>query len=242
MKGRGMTIDWAKERILILAPHPDDETLGCGGLMSKAKAAGAEVYVQFMTVGDTEEFSPAGISTAEERHGEIKQVADFYQWDGWHIALPGDEYHLKLDNRPRFELANVIERDSPLSIAELKPTIVIAPHRTSYNQDHQVTAEAAHTALRPSNSDLRHHPRLVLAYEEAADQWRYDTAPPTNFLVALEQRHVDEKIAAMRLYGSQIHEHPHTRSELTLRSLAALRGMQGGVALAEGFHTLRWLA
>ncbi|MDA8369699.1 MAG: PIG-L family deacetylase [Nocardiopsaceae bacterium] len=237
-----MMIDWSRQRILIFAPHPDDETLGCGGLVSKAKAAGAEVYVQFLTVGDTADLSSRGFSTADERHAEIKAVADHFRWDGWHIAFPGDEYHLKLDALPRFEIANAIERNSPLSIADIEPTIVLAPHRTSYNQDHQVTAEAVHTALRPSNTRVRHHPQLVLAYEEAADQWRYEAAAPPNLLVELLEEEVEAKIAAMRLYGTQIHDHPHTRSEPTLRSLAVLRGMQGGVALAEGFHAMRWLA
>lgn len=237
-----MTIDWSLERILILAPHPDDETLGCGGLMRKAKDAGAEVYVQFMTVGDTADFSAKGNSSAVERYGEIKKVADFYRWDDWHIAFPGDEYHLKLDRVARFDLANAIESHSPISIGAVRPTVVIAPHRTSYNQDHQATAEAVHTALRPSNAGLRHHPRLALAYEEAADQWRYDAAPSPNFLVELDEPHVDAKIAAMRLYGTQTHDHPHTRSELTLRGLATLRGMQAGVAAAEGYHAMRLVA
>ncbi|GAA3731107.1 PIG-L deacetylase family protein [Salinactinospora qingdaonensis] len=237
-----MMIDWSRERVLIFAPHPDDETLGCGGLMSKARQAGAEVYVQFITVGDTADVSPKGFSSADERHGEIKKVADFFGWRDWHIAFPGDEYHLKLDRLPRFELANAIERHSPLAISELEPSIVIAPHRTSYNQDHQVTAEAIHTALRPSNTKQRHHPRLALTYEEAADQWRYDMAPSPQLLVELNENNIDDKILAMRLYGTQIHEHPHTRSEQTLRSLATLRGMQGGVAFAEGYHVMRCLA
>ncbi|WP_046469397.1 PIG-L deacetylase family protein [Allosalinactinospora lopnorensis] len=237
-----MTINWSQERLLVYAPHPDDETLGCGGLMSKAKKAGAEVYVQFLTVGDTADLSTKGYSTADERFAEIKKVADHFRWDGWDVAFPGDEYHLKLDAMPRFEVSNSIERSSSLSIAELQPTVVLAPHRTSYNQDHQVAAEAVHTALRPSNNRLRHHPRLVLAYEEAADQWRYDAAPSPHLLVELEESDLDAKLSAMRLYGTQIHEHPHTRSEATLRSLAVLRGMQCGVALAEGFHVMRCLA
>lgn len=237
-----MTIDWSQQRILVLAPHPDDETLGCGGLLSKAKSAGAEIYIQFLTVGDTVEFSPIGHSTAEERHREIKRVADFFRWDEWHIAFPGDEYHLRLDSLPRVELADAIERHSPLSISRLEPSVLLAPHRTSYNQDHQVTAEAVHTALRPSDRRVRHHPPVVLAYEEAADQWRYDPVPMPNVLIEIEESHLDDKITAMRHYGTQMHEHPHTRSERTLRSLAALRGMQSGVALAEGYHALRWLA
>ena len=237
-----MMIDWSRERILILTPHPDDETLGCGGLMRKAKDAGAEVYIQFMTVGDTADNSPKGLSTAEERYQEVKEVAEFYGWDDWHFAFPGDAYHLKLDAVPRFELTNAIERGSPLSIAKLKPTTVIAPHRTSYNQDHQITAEALHTALRPSNTQRRHHPRLVLAYEQAADQWRYDAAPSPNFFVELTKEQVDAKIHAMHLYGTQSHDHPHTRSDETLRSLATLRGMHAGVPYAEAYHMMRWLA
>ena len=237
-----MTFTWSQQRILILSPHPDDEILGCGGLIHKAKAAGAEVFVQFLTVGHTTDRSSSLSTTPEERHLEIKLVAEFQRWDGWHIAFPGDEYHLRLDRIHRLELANMIEQDSPLSISNLKPTVVIAPHRTSYNQDHQAVAEAAHTAMRPSNARLRHHPNLVLAYEEAADQWRYDSAPTPDLLVQLTEEDMDSKLAALRLYATQIHDHPHTRSELTLRSLAVLRGMQAGVPLAEAFHIMRCLA
>ncbi|MFW6638450.1 PIG-L deacetylase family protein [Nocardiopsis algeriensis] len=237
-----MTIDWSQERVLVYSPHPDDETLGCGGLMSKAKKAGAEVFVQFLTVGDTADQSPRGFSTAQERNAEIKAVADHFRWDDWHMALPGDKYHLRLDAVPRVDLAQVIERESPLSLDRLRPTVVITPHRTSYNQDHQAVAEAVHTALRPSNTALRHHPRLALAYEEAADQWRLDAVCPPNLVVELSEQEMRDKLRGMELYGSQTHEHPHTRSELTLRSLAVLRGMQAGVALGEGYHVLRCLA
>ncbi len=237
-----MTFTWLQQRLLVLSPHPDDEILGCGGLIHKAKAAGAEVFIQFLTVGNTTDRSSSTSSTPEERHAEIKQVADLQRWDGWHIAFPGDEYHLRLDRVPRLELANMIEQDSPLSIAKLRPTVVIAPHRTSYNQDHQAVAEAVHTAVRPSNARLRHHPDVVLAYEEAADQWRYDSAPMPSLLVELTEEDLGSKLAALRLYATQVHEHPHTRSEQTIRSLAVLRGMQGGVPLAEAYHVMRWLA
>lgn len=237
-----MTTDWAQERILVFAPHPDDETLGCGGLLSKAKRAGAEILVQFITVGDTADESAKGFSTAEERYAEIKKVSDHFRWDDWNMALPGDHFHLRLDTIAQVELAQVIERESPISIARTRPTVVLAPHRSSYNQDHRAVAEAVHTALRPSNTAVRHHPRLVLSYEEAADQWRSEPVAPPSLIVELTEDDVSAKLQAMELYGSQAHEHPHTRSETTLRSLAVLRGMQAGVALGEGFHVARWLA
>ncbi|MEV6689907.1 PIG-L family deacetylase [Micromonospora sp. NPDC051196] len=237
-----MTLNWSQQRILILSPHPDDEILGCGGLIHKAKSAGAEVFIQFLTVGNTTDRSSSVFSSPEERNDEIKRVADHQQWDGWHIAFPGDEYHLRLDQTARLELANMVEQESPLAIARLRPTVLIAPHRTSYNQDHQAVAEAAHTATRPSNTRLRHHPDLVLAYEEAADQWRAEPVSMPNLLVELTEEDLDNKLEAMRLYATQVHEHPHTRSEQTLRSLAVLRGMQAGVRLAEAYHIMRCLA
>jgi LmbE family N-acetylglucosaminyl deacetylase len=237
-----MTTDWSQERILVFAPHPDDETLGCGGLLSKAKKAGAEVFVQFITVGDTADESAKGFSTAEERYAEVKKVSDLFRWDDWNMALPGDQYHLRLDAVPQVDLAQIVERESPISIARSRPTVVLAPHHTSYNQDHRAVAAAVHTALRPSNTALRHHPRLVLSYEEAADQWRTEPAMSPSLIVELDEDDLSTKLHAMELYGSQAHEHPHTRSEPTLRSLAVLRGMQAGVALGEGFHVARWLA
>src|SRR5690625_6525831 len=125
----------------------------------------------------------------------------------------------------------MIERESRTSVAAVEPTVVLAPHRLSYNQDHQAAAEAVHTALRPSDAKLRHQPGLMLAYEEAADQWRYEPAAAPNMLVELDQTAIDAKIAAMRLDGSQFHDHPHTRSERTLQRPAVLRGRQGGGAL-----------
>ena len=66
-----MTVDWSRQRVLVLAPHPDDEVLGCGGLMSRVKDAGGEVYVHFLTVGDTADFSAAGLSTAAAAFGLV---------------------------------------------------------------------------------------------------------------------------------------------------------------------------
>src|SRR5699024_11081785 len=143
---------------------------------------------------------------------------------------------------PRVELTPLTHRASPLPTSAPPPTVVLAPHRTSYNQDHQVTAEAVHTALRPSNARLRHHPRLVLAYEEAADQWRAEPVDPPHLIVELDEKELEAKLHGMELYGSQSHEHPHTPSNPTLRSLAVLRGMHAGVAFGEGYHVLRWQA
>jgi LmbE family N-acetylglucosaminyl deacetylase len=235
-----MTIDWSGERVLVVAPHPDDEVIGCGGVISRVKRAGGEVHVQFMTVGDTADFSAAGWSTAAERQAEIEQVTSHLGLDSYHVAFPGSAHHLRLDAGPRHELITMIERDSPLSLTALAPTAVFLPHWTSYNQDHRTTAEAVITALRPGDAAVKHQPAIVLAYEEVADGWTAGPLSVPDVFVTLSEADLDHKLKALSLYGSQAREHPSTRSDFALRGLAAVRGAQTGVALAEAFHCLRW--
>ncbi len=235
-------IRWAEQRLLIVAPHPDDELLGCGALISLVKRSGGQVFVLFVTVGDTRDYSAAGLSTMIEREREIEEVVKFCGIDGHHLALPGDEYHLKLDALPRQRLIGLIERDGPMSLAEVRPTVVAIPDLTSYNQDHRAVARAAVTALRPGPATDRHRPAVVLAYEEVADGWSAEAVPPRNFHVAVDPADLDHKIEGLRRYASQWRAHPHTRSEKALRALAAVRGVQCGADLAEAYHCLRFIA
>src|SRR5690554_7535025 len=140
-------IDWQAQRVLIFSPHPDDEVIGCGGLVSKVKDEGGQVFVQFVTLGDTRDLSQTGMSTADERVAEIDRVAGMLKYDEWDIALRGPQYHLRLDAMAQRDLIAVLENDGHLSLRSVEPTMVLLPSPVSYNQDHRAVAEAAITAL-----------------------------------------------------------------------------------------------
>ncbi len=106
------------ETLLIIAPHPDDEVLGCGGLIKKIKKQGGKVYVLFLTVGDTEDYRKEGLSTSSERMREIERVAKFMKYDDYRVAFPGNKYHLQLDNVPQIEIMKELENGS-LSLNKL---------------------------------------------------------------------------------------------------------------------------
>ena len=91
-----MSLD-SSDKLLVIAPHPDDEVIGCGGLIQKVKKAGGKVYVIFLTNGTTNDFSKNGPSTENERDEEIKKVSKFLDFDDYHIAFEGNDFHLKLD-------------------------------------------------------------------------------------------------------------------------------------------------
>jgi N-acetylglucosamine malate deacetylase 1 len=230
----------SSRRVLVIAPHPDDEVFGCGGFIHRLKEAGAAVHVLYMTVGTTPDFSARGQSTATERMAEIERVARMLRFDGHAVAFPGDQFHLQLDAVPRRELVHVIERASPLSLEQLRPDVVIAPSLGDYNQDHQAVYEATMTALRPSGSDYRELPAVVLTYELPYQPWSPVAAQPTpGLLVPLRPADLTAKLAALELYRSQLKS---TSGPVSLRgaeTLARFRGLQCGAPAAEAYHVKR---
>ena len=227
-------------RALVIAPHPDDEVFGCGGLIYRLKEQGASVNVLFMTVGTTADFSAKGQSTVEERLAEVERVAALLRYDRHAVAFLGNDFHLKLDALPRRELVHVIERGSPLSLEKLKPDLVLAPSCGDYNQDHQAVYEATMTALRPGAPEHKPLTPVVLTYELPYQAWSAsDTQAVPSLLVALGPDALRAKLGALELYRSQLKT---TRGPISLRgaeSLARYRGVQCGAEAAEAYHVKR---
>lgn len=238
-----MTVDWRRQRTLVIAPHPDDEVIGCGGLISRIKREGGEVHVMYMAVDTIDEYSAAGRSTSQQKLAELDRVAQYLAFDSFTVVDVDKGSTLRLDGVDRARLVDLLERRlaGRPSIPELEPTVVLAPEITSYNQDHEAITRAVLTALRPGQPARRHQPALVLTYEQVADFWSGAAVPAAqrNVFVELTADDVDTKLAALGMYASQSRPHPHTRSEEALSGLAAVRGAQSGYAWAEAFHCLR---
>lgn len=232
-------LDLKGQRLLIIAPHPDDEVIGCAGLIQKVKKAGGKVFVLFLTVGDTKDFSKNGSSTLAERKKEIKKVSAFLKYDDYDIVFEGEKYHLKLDLLGQKNLMGIIERESSVSIEKIKPSIVAFPSFSSYNQDHRIAAEATFAAVRPSNRGAKHFVPTVLSYEEAVDFWSVKNKNMPNVFMSISKKEINKKLKALKLYRSQNRPFPNLRSIKTLESLATLRGSQVGTEFAEAYTVYR---
>jgi LmbE family N-acetylglucosaminyl deacetylase len=227
------------ETLLVIAPHPDDEVIGCAGLIQLVKKQGGRVYVQYLTNGNTKDFSKKGFSTATQRNKEIKNVASFLSYDTYHIAWANNSKHLRLDVHGQKAVMELIERTSPIAIEKIHPSIIAFPGYTSYNQDHRVASRAALAALRSAEPDTKHFVRTVLMYEMPADSWSLENPPQLNYFVPLTRLQTEKKVRAMDLYASQTRPAPNPRSGSTLRTLAHLRGSQCATDYAEAFVCLR---
>jgi LmbE family N-acetylglucosaminyl deacetylase len=234
-------LDWSKQRVLVVAPHPDDEVIGCGGLLARLAREGGEAYVLYFTISSAFDKPFCEYGDVGDRAAEVALAVRYFNLAGHHVALEDDSYQLKLDCVPQLDLIHVLEDpESPLSLPRLSPTVIMTPCRLSYHQDHRAVASAVLTALRPRSDQRFELPNLVLEYEHVGDLWANHLTPSVNFFVELRQEDLDAKISGLSLYSSQWRESPDTRSESALRSLASLRGSQAGYYLAEAFTCLRW--
>lgn len=231
--------DFKNTRLLVIAPHPDDEIFGCGGLIYRVKQAGGKVYVLYLTVGTTKDFSKKKYSTLEERVKEIGEVAKFMRFDGYRIAFPGNYYHLQLDALPQKRIIDEIERGELVSIESVRPNAMAIPSSSDYNQDHRAANSAAITATRPVPSNFKHFVPMVFEYEFPYFTWTSESEKVSpSIFVSLDDKALDAKLEAIKLYKSQLKVKHGALSIHGSEALARIRGVHCGTRAAEAF-TLR---
>ena len=139
----------SRQRLLVVAPHADDETAGAGGLMARVKDAGGKVYVMVMSTGDLLHFDATGKKTKKKtRREELAAAMKTLDVDAWEIVYEDTRLHLRLETLPRRDLADRIERSALLATEKTKPTMIVLP-APSYNQDHEAVYKAGLAACRP---------------------------------------------------------------------------------------------
>lgn len=217
-------------RILIISPHPDDEAIGCGGLIARAKQENAEVFVLYMCVGQSRQVV-TGSTHEDVRLKEIEDVAAAGNFK-YKILYIGDEF-VRLDTVPQKDMIDAIED----VIADFEPHILCIPHGDSYNQDHRATFTACITALRPLPRDLRYYVPMVLVYEEPY-VWTIGSAFQANFYLDTAEVE-EEKVNLMRLHATQDRKPPFARSDEYLVHRMRLRGSEAGLKSAEAYQLLR---
>ncbi|MDO6426451.1 PIG-L deacetylase family protein [Thalassotalea sp. 1_MG-2023] len=216
-------------KILVVAPHPDDETLGCGGTLLKHKAQGDTIHWLIVTkMTDKLGYSNQQITNREK---EIKQVADAYDFDSINqLSWPP----AGLDNIPTGELVGSIST----IMQNIKPNIIYLPYKYDVHSDHKYCFDASVSASKSFRAPFIQSIRV------------YETLSETDF--NLDPNHVftpnlwiditgylEKKIEITNHYQSEFGLFPFPRSEETLTALAQLRGAQINSHAAESFMLLK---
>ena len=220
-------------KVLVLAPHADDEVLGCGGTIAKHVANGDEVYIALMTnayVGAPELFTEKQMKTvreeAEKAHKKLKVKNTFL------FEYPAP----MLEQYPQYKIAKSI---SDL-IKELNANILYIPHKGDLHLDHGVIFNSALVAARPFPGQSV---KQIFSYETLSEtEWGHPTVDavfiPTRFSVLSGEEFL-AKIEAINCFKSQLKEFPNTRSVEAIEHLASLRGATVGHNYAEAFVVIR---
>lgn len=229
----------AAQRILVIAPHADDEVIGSGGLIAKAKALGAEVFVQVFSVADLNHYDGTGVAVeGETRYREFVDAMAFLGVDGHEVIFRDRDTHLRLDQVPRRDLVQRIECGSNLAIDRIRPTLLSIP-APSYNQDHEAVYHAALTAARPHLASLKPFQKIVLVADAPQLCWNRTAFKP-NFYVDITA-YLETKLEAFRRHASQQRPDPHNGGLESLRTLALARGREISVGAAEAYECLRFV-
>jgi LmbE family N-acetylglucosaminyl deacetylase len=224
-----------KDRILVVAAHPDDEVLAMGGMLAIAKLEKIPVAVQFLGEGVSARFEKSAINgpdyhLANEKRmkGARKALAS--------LGIKDVQYEgnlcCRFDGLEILELVKCIEN----KIDKFSPTHVFTHNPVEVNIDHRITYKAVETALRPKAGLSV---REVYSFEIlCSGNWTFEESFKPNLYVDIASVW-HQKIRAWRYYEGEERPFPFPRSEKGLEVLANFRGMQSGLELAEAFKLLR---
>lgn len=219
-------------RVLVIAPHPDDEILGCGGTMARLASEGHEVHVAVATQGHPPAFSEESV---EQVRREMKAAHEIVGVTKAHLLdLPA----AALDRVPAMELNARLGQ----LIGAIEPDTIFLPFVGDIHTDHQLIFLASMVAARPRHDQA---PSRIYCYETLSETNWY--APPItpafvpNLFVDISDT-LEAKLDAFAAFASQVRAFPEERSIEAIEALARVRGATVHLRAAEGFVLVREIA
>jgi LmbE family N-acetylglucosaminyl deacetylase len=224
--------------VLIIAAHPDDEVLGCGGTIAKFVSNGTKVDVLIVATGATGRLKSTELDQSEldillELKEDSKKANEIL---GVNKVTFLDYPDNRLDTVSKMDLALDIKNH----IQKIKPDAVFTHHFGDYNWDHQIVFDTTLMAARANTGDFI--PNYVLSYEVLSSTERSFQSPQhiftPNIYIDIEKQ-LNKKIEALKCYKTELNAYPHPRSPEVVKTLADKRGVEVSLKQAECFQLIR---
>lgn len=214
----------AEQRVLVIATHPDDELLGCGGTVARHVRRGDLVTTAIVCEGESLRYGPGGVGQRADvdRAAGVLGVEDVR-----FLAFPDQ----RLDTLPLTDVIRELER----IVRDVRPQTVYGQHGGDVNRDHQLVFQALQVATRPTDPDIA----CVQVFDTASStEWAYPRTFLPDTWIDISST-LDLKLRAMSCYESELRPYPHPRSLEAIEQRARAWGAQACLAAAEVFMTVR---
>lgn len=222
------------KKIMIISAHPDDEVLGCGGLLSKFKDKGPEIKVLFIGEGSTCRYEDFKSQDAQK---DI-QIRNDYALSALNLlGVSNIEFNNlpcgRLDMEPVIKINKIIEK----AIRDFKPDTIFTHSPKDTNNDHKIVFKSTLMSTRPCN---QHIVKKIYTYEVlSSSEWHYLDVFKPNVFLELSEKDIENKCKAMEIYETEIRPYPFPRSSQAIKALSMRRGTQSGTHYAEAYCLIR---
>lgn len=220
------------KNVIVISAHPDDETLGAGGTILKHKKNGDQIFWLIVTnVFQNNGFSEERVNSRQQ---EIKKVSDLY---GFEKTIVLDYPTMSLTSE---SLLTLIPKISDI-FTELKPEVIYTLNRSDAHSDHRYLSDAVFACTKSFRYPFI---KQVLMYE-CISETEFAPALPEkvfipNYYVDITE-FMDKKLEIMKIFESELAEHPFPRSLENIKALAHFRGASVGVHYAEAFQLIKYI-
>ena len=230
-----------KKKVLIIACHPDDEILGCGGFLDKYKNQ-YKFKVIFLAEGSSWRYKDKvkyefniNRDIASRQNSAIKALKLFSISDVSFFNHACGQ----LNKVPQTILNKIIEDQ----IQIFRPNIIFTHSNKDLNLDHQTIVKSVLVATRPTS--IKNIISEIYSFEIlSSTEWNFYYKKKSfnpNYFIDITST-IDKKIKAAKAYKNEINAWPHPRSIKGIKNLAKYRGQSVGLKYAEAFYLLRDIA
>ena len=221
------------KRILIIAAHPDDEILGCGGTIARLNKEGYESYSIILGEGITSRDNTRDRIKNESKIINLKEQANrANELLGIKKVFFFDFPDNRFDTVPFLDIVKIIEEVKN----QIKPEIIFTHYEKDLNIDHQITYKVAITATRPVKEETV---KEIYSFEiQSSTEWSYPLSFSPDVFFNISGT-INIKLKALKEYKSELREYPHPRSLEGVELIAKNWGMKVGLSYAEAFKIVR---
>jgi LmbE family N-acetylglucosaminyl deacetylase len=222
-------------KVLVVAAHPDDEVLGCGGTMLRHVAGGDDVFIAILGEGvmaraDGRNKGRVSKERDKVRDASVRVARALGAKDLFRHDFPDN----RMDQVPLLDIVKVVEG----VLARFRPDVIYTHYANDLNIDHAIVLRAVVTATRPLSAMMV--PEIYAFEVLSSTEWAFgpsEVFKPDTFVGI--SNFLEKKIEVMSFYETETNPFPHPRSAEAIRALAMRRGSQSGLKSAESFMLVR---